>query len=601
MGAYEAYRIAVDSGNIEALKTAFPKHWMVTGIKPTMTKRELAFSDVFPEAYEMREVDEWVSRAYILSGKHSYEQLVVYIPAGTPLRLEYENHELKHAWITNNGVGIDVAHNVPFIESIPHDQNPMKSGSVHGVLLEQDGVDIGAELQKVDTSEVIPKLNFMVCYIIDNSVNSMLASLETCKLIGFTVAVHVPATINKWDAVKKSASLAIGSGALGYECYKILMMHDDYRLIDKLQGKDINRWGFVAHIKHPRMLGEIKQIDWRTEVFENKIVVIPHILFSYNNELLFNIGVPDLTKSTDGIAELRATYADIISGKYRIGDVVAFIVEDQKFVSVVLEVRGKSASVTPSGCPKCGYMLDVWVDKVICTNPKCVELIRNNIQTWVSAYGPMIDERVLLSFITAFSVLSIADIYTTFDKGDVADEWYPRLHEAVNDSRDQGMGKFLTIICQKITDVEGLRIDSFAHGRTQDICGVRISQLVDVTGMTVDKAEEVVEWIERNRVWFKHTLDAFVGDEIRKNKLFGKTFIISGLLYERDKLSMEGKIREVGGRVIDTSKGKGVDYIIAGRFADEKMINRAKELHVPPIVIHETSFQDFIKDCAKSA
>jgi NAD-dependent DNA ligase len=122
---------------------------------------------------------------------------------------------------------------------------------------------------------------------------------------------------------------------------------------------------------------------------------------------------------------------------------------------------------------------------------------------------------------------------------------------------------------------------------------------MEIVGMTSDKAIDVVEWIGRNRAWFKCTLEAFMGIKINNNKLFGKTFVISGLLYERDKLSMEAKIRDAGGRVIDN--GKNVDYIIAGQFADEGLLRRAQDAYSPPVVIRETSFQDFIKDCATGA
>lgn len=597
MNVYEAYEIAIESGDKEQLKAIFPKHWLITGIKPTLTKKELAFADKFPEAYEMKEVDEWVTNAYVLSGKHSYEQLAVYIPAGVQLRLEYENHTVKHAWLIENGIGTDVAHQIPFIESIPSEQNPMKSGFVHGVIYGCD--DISAELQKIDTSVDIPKLKFVVCYLIDKSINSMLASLDTHTLLGFTVAMRVPVTVNKWDAVKKSASLAIGSGAAGYECYKILVMHDDYRLIDKLQGKDINRWGFIAHIKHPRILGEVKSVDWRTEIFEHKVVVIPHVVFSINNDSLFDVGVPGLKKSTDGFAEMRVNYADIISGNYRIGDVVAFMTENQKFTYITLEMQGKSSGVTPSGCPKCGHMLDVWMDKVVCTNPKCVEIIRNNIGAWINAYCTFIDEDVLMAFIRTYGIVSVTDIYTTFDRRVISEEKFAWILKVVEHSRSCGLSKFISLICPKITDVEAERMVNFARLDVATLCDMSATQMENVTGMTSDKAADVFEWFVRNRTWFKHTLDAFAGDKILKSKLFGKTFIISGLLYERDKLNMETKIREFGGRVVDTNKG--VDYVIAGQFADEKLLKRAKELHVPPVIISETSFQDFIKDCATSA
>lgn len=147
--------------------------------------------------------------------------------------------------------------------------------------------------------------------------------------------------------------------------------------------------------------------------------------------------------------------------------------------------------------------------------------------------------------------------------------------------------------------MEAERMSNFVKMDVQALCAMSVVQLVEIVGMTSDKALDVVEWIERNKAWFKCTLEAFMGIKINNSKLFGKTFVISGLLYERDKLSMEAKIRDMGGRVID--HGKNVDYIIVGQFADEGLLKRAQTAHFPPIVIRETSFQDFIKNCATGA
>jgi hypothetical protein len=598
MDVYEAYRIAVDSGDLNPLRAVFPNHWLITGVKPTFIKKELAFSDKFMEAYEMEEVDGWVAKAYSYTGKHSYEQLAVYVPVGAPLRLEYEDYKLKHAWLIEEGSGIDVVHNVAFIKSIPTTQSPINKGFVHGVVYGCKGV--AEELKNVDTSNLIPELRFVVCYAVMTVASTMLENLETLRLLGFTVALHLPVAINKWDAVKKSASLAIGSGTVGYECYKILVMHDDYRLVDKLQGKDINRWGFMAYIKHPRMLVEVKGVEWKTEIFEHRVVVIPYVLFTYNDESLFNINSSVFVKLVRGeLASMRVNYADIISGKYCTNDVMAVVVEDNKFVEIVCEIKSRSGSIIPSGCPCCGYMLDVFQDKLICTNPKCVEIIKNNINAWVTVYYPTIKEEVLRAFIKTYNISSIADIYTTFDKGVVTEEWFIGLFVSMKDSRVQGLSKFVSLMCPKVTEVEAERMASFAKMDMSILCTMSVAQLVEIVGMTNDKALDVYNWIERNRAGFKCTLEAFMGIKINSNKLFGKTFVISGLLYERDKLGMEVKIREAGGRVIDN--GKNVDYIIAGQFADEGLLKRAQGAIFPPIVIRETSFQTFIKDSAMGA
>jgi hypothetical protein len=598
MDVYGAYKIAVDSGDLEQLKAAFSKHWLITGIKPTLIKKELAFSNEFPEAYEMEEVDDWVAKAYAFSGKHSYEQLAVYIPTGTTLRLEYEEYKMKHAWLVDGKFGVDVMHSVPFIRSIPSIQNPMKNGFVHGVIY--GCADVATELKSTDTSKLVPDLKFVVCYLINSNINNMSVSLETFRLLGFTVASHVSIAINKWDAVKKSASLALGSGAINYECYKILVMHDDYRIVDKLQGKDINRWGFVAYIKHPSILMEVKGIEWRTKIFEHKVVIIPYVSFLYNNEVIFNIDNSVFVKSPKNeLVDMQTNYADIISGKYCIGDIMSVLIEDNKYVGITCEVKSKSGSNIPSGCPSCGCMLDVFQDKLICTNPKCIEIIKNTMNIWVGAYGPTIAGDLLVAFIKTYNISSIADIYTTFDKGVVTEERFGGLFVSMKDSRMQGLSKFLALICAKITDVEAERMCNFAKMNVQNLCAMSIVQLVEIVGMASDKAFDVVEWIERNETWFKCTLDAFIGIKINNSKLFGKTFVISGLLYERDKLSMEAKIRGMGGRVVDN--GKNVDYIIVGQFADEGLLKRAQTAHFPPIVIRETSFQDFIKDSTMSA
>lgn len=597
MDVYEAYKVAVDSGDLTHLKAVFPKHYLITGIRPALTRKSLEFANAFPEAYEMREVDSWVTTAYILSGKHSYEQLAVYVPTGTDLRLEYENYVIKHAWLMDGEYGIDVSHNIPFIRSIPHGQGPINKGFVHGVISGCD--DAAEELKKVDTSEVIPGLKFIVCYAIMPNSSTMTVNLDTLKALGFTVAMRIPVAINKWDAVKKSASLAIGSGAPGYECFKLLVMHDDYRLVDKLQGRDTNRWGFVAYIKHPRVLMEVRSISWKPEIFENKVAIIPYAVLSYNDDRIFDFKIPNLSKAADGLAEMRVSYADVMSGKYHVGDVLGVLIEDQKFVDILRELQGKAARITPSGCPSCGHMLDVYVDKLICTNPKCVELVKNNVSMWVNTYFPTMDPDLLGRFIKAYSITSIADIYTTIDSGVVTEEWFADLHTAVKSSRAQGLAKFLTLLCPKLTLVEADRTSSFVKMNVPRLCRITKEQMMNSTGMILDKAADITEWMSRNMTWFEYTLEAFVGHRVSGGKLFGKTFIISGLLYERDKLSMENRIRAAGGRVIDN--GKHVDYIIAGQFADEALLKRAQSLHVPPTIIRETSFKEFIKDCAMGA
>lgn len=225
-------------------------------------------------------------------------------------------------------------------------------------------------------------------------------------------------------------------------------------------------------------------------------------------------------------------------------------------------------------------------------NCKYPEIVMGNINDWVDVYAHNVKDDIMYQFLRNYSITSVADIYTTFDLGKISEVWNVWVLYSIEQSRQDGIAIFFTAICKKVNKEESEKMFEFIKDRPTKVVELAYDFFIKNMGWELVRAIDMSEWLSMNYWWVHNALVAFLDDKTLKRPLTGKLFFITGLLYERDKVNMETKIKALGGRVAEAGK---MDYVVVGQFADAVMIQRLTEANGAPKVIRDVEFEVFIK------
>jgi len=254
-----------------------------------------------------------------------------------------------------------------------------------------------------------------------------------------------------------------------------------------------------------------------------------------------------------------------------------------------------------------------------CLNKKCFAIEKENLIHFVSKKGFNIDgmgEKIVEQLMNEGIISNMADIFELVE-GDLkplerfAEKSAKNLVEAIQESKKVEFPKFiyalgirhvgeetavlidrnLKIVFQKeIKDLDDI-INAFSKVSTED--------LLNIKGIGEKSARSLVEWfnneenVELLKRMKKFNVKVVISNkpQISKQKLDGKTFVLTGELENFTRDEAKDMIRKRGGD-ISSSVSKKTDYVLAGADPGSKY-DKAKALEVK--IINEEEFVKLIK------
>lgn len=246
--------------------------------------------------------------------------------------------------------------------------------------------------------------------------------------------------------------------------------------------------------------------------------------------------------------------------------------------------KDKESFDIPIKCPSCGYDLIKDGPNIFCNNVNCnikkVEKTLYYLQTiGVKNIGPSIiaqlyDEKL---------IEDIDDLYK-LKKEDL---------EKLDNFGDKSAKNFIKDL-HKIKDIPlylfiaSLGIKGLGNTMSEKICeqydtlekllNITKNELLEIEGISEITANNILEGLQYQKPLMDKLLKYITIkkeiNEIKENKLLGKSFCITGKL-SKPRKQIEKLIKEFGG-VISSNK-KGLDYLIIGDGAKEHKISKAKK------------------------
>lgn len=584
----ELYEIAkdcyIDSDNTK-LRKVLPGHYLCRDEKFILCDGiKLSHGSVFDVVRDSIELSLWADANYKSSGIYSDDLLVVLVPDAPGVRLEIKDKRLVRALLINgSGDCIDITHNIHFLKSIPLSLLVADSGCIHGAVISTLPEE---ELYKLLISP-LPDESILDCefvavytYFIPSICDTTSNAFEFLKNLGFKIPISMVTNIPKWNRTIESAKLAAGSGSIGYKCSRVLTLYNNIKMVELFGAKTTNRWGVLTNISMGSLF-EVVGVTWDTNVKDNKICVIPVITFKFGHNLIVNY-VKDQTIEVN--IENNMFHKRVVD--FNVGEIDRYCVGDMFVGSLAndntlfLERRygsGKVPLVAPS-CPKCGNGVDLRNRQIFCVNIKCPAVIVTSIREWVNRFCVNVDGYALLNFLRGFEISGIADIYSIADSGDMLLLEYIQIFDGVVNSRNRPKDFFMVLMpFLSVHEAETLSMP-FSMG-SPNTDGV-IDHIFTMTtlssmGMHDVAANKIIHFFEQNRMALINVLRKYYQFP-GHHPLYGRTFIIEGLLYERDIAKYAAVIYKHGGRVI----AGVVPYVtgfLLGKFAGADTINRIKE------------------------
>ena len=288
----------------------------------------------------------------------------------------------------------------------------------------------------------------------------------------------------------------------------------------------------------------------------------------------------------------------------RAGDVIPDIIK------VLPELRaGKERFFRmPQKCPVCGTKLVKAEAEVVwrCPNPKCFAKLRRYFHHFVSkgafdivGLGPKIINRLM----EEGSIQDPADLFQ-LEEGDIlplerfAEKSAENLIESIQKRKKISLARF--VFSLGIRNVgEETAIDLAENfGSLKNLKTASLENLTAIRDIGPVVARAIYEWFrqEKNMKFLEKMGKTGikireVKKEVKKLKLKGLTFVLTGTLEKITRSEAKNKIREIGGDISETVS-KNVNYVIVGADPGSKY-NKARELGVK--ILAEEEFLKLLK------
>jgi DNA ligase (NAD+) len=591
----------------------------------------LSIENSYDEA-DLRKFDADVRKS---AGPKAMVEYVVELKIdGVSMSITYENGRLAVGATRGSGdVGDDVTHNLKTIAAIPlklESQKPPKVFEARGEVYMTRGelVRINAEqaknkqeayknarnlsagtLKLLDPKECAKrKLNFFAygTGAMDGlTIKTQKDLLDTLKKFGFPVNPHtkvcstmdeVIAYCKEWDTKRRE---------LPYDTDGIVIKVNDFAQRERL--------GFTAKV--PRWA---KAFKFEAEQATSKLGAVE-----------FHIGkFGELTPVAQfdppvQLAGTTVTYASMHNASWvaekdvRIGDTVVVEKKGEIIPQVVDVIKAdrtgkEKVIVWPEKCPKCGGPVEkedtgtsynfVCQNTGVCPGQVAKRLEGFARRTRMDIEGLGREASILL--VDSGLVKSVTDIYRLTKKQLLALEGFADLKaqnllDGIAVSKDRGLARLLPALSIYMVGEAMAEVLVEEFPSLDAVIAAKPEQLAKVKGFGPKRAQFVYDYFhnptgeklvtELKELGIKTTHDKKAAP-VGGLPLAGKTVVVTGTLVNYDRISIESKIKEAGGKTAG-SVSKKTDYVLAGDKAGSKL-DKAKELGVK--VITEAEFDKLV-------
>ncbi len=582
--------------------------------------------------YNEEELRDFDKRVRNLLGDEEYNYVSELKFDGVALRLVYENGLLALAATRGDGeAGDDITANVRTIRSVPlklalgRGETRYRNIEVRGeVLMNREGFQkmnrereengektfanprnaTAGTLKLQDPKEVARRpLRFFSYYLIsdESDVDSQWGSLQLLKKFGLPVSDHakrckdigqVVETARYWETERDNLPFEIDGNVVK---------------VDKLSQQ--RRLGAVA--KSPRWAIAYKFAARQANTTLKDITVqvgrIGTITPVAELESVYLAG------STISRATLHNE--DYIKEKdIRIGDTV--IVE--KSGDVIPAVVGYIPAKRPSGakaykfphrCPSCGEPITRLEGEAAyyCENYECPSQVRGRIEHFASRRAMDIEgmgESVVDQLVSLGLLRSVADIYgldSHRDELEALERWGKKsvdnLLKAVDRSRSRPFGKLLYGLGIRHVGERTAQLLAEHFGSMQKLMDSSEDELQFVSDIGPTIAESIYRYFQDKRtreLVGRLRAAGLQFDEaasLKKGKLSGKTFVITGTLSAFGRDEAKELIENLGGKTTD-SVSKKTDFVVVGENPGSKY-GKAQKLKIT--ILNEVEFLKLIE------
>jgi len=289
----------------------------------------------------------------------------------------------------------------------------------------------------------------------------------------------------------------------------------------------------------------------------------------------------------------------------RAGDVIP------KVIKVLPKLRnGKEKNIKiPQKCPMCESEVKKIFGEVAyrCSNEKCYAVNLRKLIHWASkgaldieGLGPKIIEQLvrvgLVGDISDFYILKVGDLEPLERFADKSAE---NLINSIKAKKEIELSRFIYGLGIRHVGEESAIDLANKFGSLEKIKNSKLEEIEKIYDFGNIMAKSVYEWfrdqhnlevlkkLEKNGVNTKN-IDK---KDKNKQKLAGKTFVLTGGLSSLTRDEAKAKIRELGGNV-SSSVSKKTDFVVTGEKAGSKF-EKAKKLGVE--ILDEKNFLDLLK------
>ena len=581
-------------------------------------------------SYSKEDLLDWEKRIQRVLGNVPLEYTCELKYDGASISITYKNGKLTQALTRGDGFqGDDVTNNIKTIKSIPlklKGNFPDKFDIRGEIILpfagfekmNQDLIEIGetpysnprntasGSLKLQNSAEVAKRpLDCLLYFLIGNNLpfNSQLEALETARNWGFKVPIEIKLAKNLEEVFKFIDYWNTNRHNLPYETDGVVIKVNSFQYQEELGYTSKSpRWAMAYKFKSEQVSTKLNSISYQV----GRTGAITPVANLEPVQLAGTIVKRASLHNADQIEKLDIRINDEVFVE-KGGEIIP------KIIAVDLSKRPKNTHPTQyiTKCPECNTPLERKEGEAnhYCPNfYGCPPQIIGRIQHYISRKAMDIEglggETVALLFNNGL-VHNYADLYEL-----TVEQILPleRMAKKSAENLVNGVLESKKIPFENVLFALGIRfvgetvakklakyyknIDALSKAKLEELI------LVDEIGDRI--ARSVIEFFENqeNKITINRLKSFGIQFEIIEkinpnatNKLFGKTFVVSGVfeIYSRDDLKIA--IENNGGKVGSSISAK-TDYVIAGENMGPAKLEKANQLNIP--IISETDFQNLI-------
>ncbi len=578
----------------------------------------------FNDAFSIEDMQNWQERFMKLVPENSKNKIDFYCELkidGLAIELIYKNGFLHSGSTRGDGdVGEDITQNLKTIDAIPLTIDTKEEIIVRGEVFitkkefarinkkqKEKGLPVYANPRNIAAGSVRQldskitasrKLDsFAYDLVTDLGQKTHEEKHKILKDLGFKTNPHNKYCKSLKETFEFREKWVKEREKLNYEIDGVVVIVNDNDIYEKLGIVGKAPRGAIAY-KFPQAEATTKVLDITVQVGRTGAMTPVAILAPVQ---VTGITITRATlHNEDEIRRLGLKIGDTVVVA-RAGDVIPDIV---KVLSEMREGHEKNFKM-PEKCPSCGAKLVKPEGEVVsrCTNKNCFAQKRRNFYHFVSksafnvdGLGPKIIDRLLDEGL-------VQDPSDLFDlkEGDVSvlerfdEKSAENLINSIQEKRRINLPRFIYAL--GIRNVgEETAIDLAKHFSSID--NIEKATLEDFDyikdiGPVVSKS--IYEWFkDKDNLKFLVKLKKEIKIEkieVKKGKLGGKAFVLTGTLKSMSRDEAKNKIRDLGGNTAE-SVSKNTSYVIVGSEPGSKA-EKAKKLGVT--ILNENQFLDLIK------